>query len=308
MRRPTTTAAPRHTARPLKLLFGIGSQAIDARSARLVQEAPVRMLTSWYNGPADLSWMTAWKSSVVPRSYAQGYALHLIVWTDVPEGRVQTQYGPACGRPYPVSSRFLDDMRQLAQTFAGPTDGPPFYVTLFTEFQTYPCTDNTWNASPAVNAYYRALQDSYLAALKVFHSYAPNARVSLGWGGWQTRWDAPATGGGRSLFRYFADAMSASDFQSFQAMGPDNAEDVRAMVKVLGAYGPVMLAHYAPGYGSRGAAEGDLRTILDGAYLRRVAQDGLFALSFMENDYVTASEHGYGIIRKAVRRYGSASP
>jgi hypothetical protein len=37
-------------------------------------------------------------------------------------------------------------MRQLAQTFAGTAGGPPLYVTLFTEFQTYPCKDNAFNA------------------------------------------------------------------------------------------------------------------------------------------------------------------
>ena len=103
-------------------------------------------------------------------------------------------------------------MTQLAQTFAG---SGPLYVTLFTELQTYPCTDNTWVGS---ENYYRALQDQYLAALAVFRQHAPNAKVSLGWGGWQARWDDPAKGGGRSLFPYFADVLAASDFQSFQAM------------------------------------------------------------------------------------------
>jgi hypothetical protein len=30
----------------------------------------------------------------------------------------------------------------------------------------------------------------------VFHQHAPNARVSLGWGGWQTRWEDEASGAG----------------------------------------------------------------------------------------------------------------
>jgi hypothetical protein len=138
-------------------------------------------------------------------------------------------------------------MRQLAQTFAGTAGGPPLYVTLFTEFQTYPCKDNAFNADAQTTAYYRALKDRYMETLAIFHQLAPNARVSLGWGGWQARFDDPKTGAGRSMFAAFADVMRASDFQSFQAMQSDsNVEDVRAMVRTLGVYGPVMLAHYKP--------------------------------------------------------------
>ena len=79
-----------------------------------------------------------------------------------------------------------------------------------------------------------ALKDRYIETLAVFHQNAPNAKVSLGWGGWQTRFDDPSTGAGRSMFAYFADVMRASDFQSFQAMQTDsNAADVRAMTHVL---------------------------------------------------------------------------
>ena len=54
------------------------------------------------------------------------------------------------------------------------------------------------------------------------------------------------------MFQYFEDVLRASDFQSFQAMSSDaNIEDVRAMVKRLGVYGPVLLAHYKPDNGSQ---------------------------------------------------------
>jgi hypothetical protein len=54
------------------------------------------------------------------------------------------------------------------------------------------------------------------------------------------------------MFQHFADVLRASDFQSFQAMQSDgNVEDVRAMVRTLGAYGPVMLAHYKPNIARR---------------------------------------------------------
>ena len=156
------------------------------------------MLTSWYNGPGDLEWMAAWRHSEVPRAYAAGYRLHLIVYSGDAEGPVPTSHGQACGRAYPLSDRFPDDMRRLARIFAGPAGGLGLYVSLFTEFQTYPCTDNAWNADPTATAYYRALKDRYRSTQALFHQVAPNARVSLSWGGWQARWDDPPPGpGGR---------------------------------------------------------------------------------------------------------------
>jgi hypothetical protein len=307
----TTTAAPATSAASAapRLLFGIGPEADAARSARLVRDAPVRMLTSWYNGPGDLAWMSGWRNSLVPSAYAAGYALHLIVYTGDPEGPIATPHGDACGRRYPLSGRFLDDMRRLARIFAGAASGPRLYVSLFTEFQTYPCSDNAWNANAAVNAYYRALKDRYRAALAIFHQLASNARVSLSWGGWQARWDDPATGAGRSLFRQFADVMRASDFQSFQAMATDgNVRDIRSMVRALGTYGPVMLAHYKPDNGSGTVFQADLRAILTDRYLTEVTRDGLFAMSFMDATNLTASSELYELVRRAVRRYARVPP
>jgi hypothetical protein len=300
----TTTAGRRpEPARP-RLLFGMGPEANDARNVRLVQQAPVRMLTSWYNGPGDLAWMTGWKSGLVPRAYAAGYAMHLIVYSGDAEGPIATSYGEACGRRYPLSSRFLDDMRQLARVFAGAASGPRLYVSLFTEFQTYPCSDNAWSVNSAANAYYRALKGRYRAALATFHRLAPNARVSLSWGGWQARWDDQATGAGRSLFRHFEDVMRASDFQSFQAMATDsNVSDIRAMVRTLGVYGPVMLAHYKPDDGSRAVVEADLRAILTDRYLADVTEDGLFAMSFMDGTILAASSELFEFVRQAIGRY-----
>jgi hypothetical protein len=222
-----------------------------------------------------------------------------VVFSNGPEVPLSTAYGPACGRGYPLSSRFVGDMAQLAQAFAG---SGPLYVTLFTEFQTYPCADNAWVGS---ESYYRALKDQYLAVMAVFRQYAPNANVSIGWGGWQARWDNPTTGAGRSLFPHFADVMQASDFQSFQAMESDtNVEDVRAMVRILGAYGPVMLAHYKPDNGSCAVATSDLTTMLTDAYLRDVTENGLFAWSFMDEGIVTCSPGLSTLVRSAVASYG----
>jgi hypothetical protein len=305
---PTTTPT---TQRPRaawpRLLFGIGPEANQARVTSLARQAPVRMLTNWYNGPSDLGWMAAWRHSEVPRAYAAGYRLHLIVYSGDAEGPVPTPYGQACGRAYPLSDRFPDDMRRLARIFAGPAGGPRLYVSLFTEFQTYPCTDNAWNADPAATAYYRALTDRYRATQAIFRRLAPNARVSLSWGGWQARWDDPATGAGRSVFRHFADVLRAADFQSFQAMATDtNAADIWAMVRALGVYGPVMLAHYKPDNGSGAVFAADLRTILTDRYLAEVARRGLFAMSFMDGTNLAASAELHGFVRRAVRRYAGS--
>jgi hypothetical protein len=290
-----------------RLLFGIGPEADAARVTSLARQAPVRMLSSWYNGPGDLDWMATWRSSEVPRAYAAGYHLHLVVYSGDPEGPVSTPHGEACGRGYPLSARFPDDMRRLARIFAGPTGGPRLYVSLFTEFQTYPCRDNAWNVDRAATAYYRALKDRYRETQAIFHQLAPNARVSLSWGGWQARWDDRATGAGRSLFGHFADVLRASDFQSFQAMATDsNAGDIRSMVRILGAYGPVMLAHYKPDNGSGAVFEADLRTIFTDRYLAEVTGRGLFAMSFMDGGNLAASGELQGLARAAVRRYGRA--
>ncbi|TME82909.1 MAG: hypothetical protein E6I45_04950 [Chloroflexi bacterium] len=274
-----------------------------ARATRIAHQAPIHMLSSWYNGPSDLNWMTdAWHQSIFDSARAAGYALHLITWSDVPETTFTASTGTVCGRPYPLSDRWLGDMRQLAVTFGGPRSGPPLYVTLFTEFQTYPCIDNAWNPNAQVNAYYRA---------QVFHRYAPNARVSLGWGGWQTRWDDPAIGGGRSMIRHFADAMRSSDFVSFQAMaGDSNVTDIRSMTRVLGAYGPVMLAHHMPDGDSNSQAtvyavfERDLRTLLTRSSIASLVDHGLFAWSFMDDAPIAHSSSLFDFVRTAVRTFG----
>jgi hypothetical protein len=287
------------------VLFGLGTEADSAQHSPLARQAPVRMLTSWYNGPGDLSWMSGWRTGTVAQAYAAGYALHLIVWTGAPEGALSTAYGPACGRGYPLSGRFIGDMQQLAQVFAGKAGGPPLYVTLFTEFQTYPCVDNAWSPDTQTTNYYRALQDQYRAAYGVFHRYSPNVRVSLGWGGWQASYDSPSDGGGRSLFGHFADLMRMSDFQSFQAMANDgNVGNIRDMVAMLGRYGPVMLAHYKPDNGAQSTFDADVRSIFTDAYLAEQVRAGLFAVSFMDGTNLSASASTFSFVKAAVARYG----
>jgi hypothetical protein len=308
-RRPAVTSTPapkpKPTPRPTpppRLLFGVGPEADGAKQTRIVRNAPVHMLTSWFNGHGDLGWMTGWRTTFVPQAYRAGFALHLIVYSGQSHTKIATKYGEACGQAYPLSSGFLEDMADLARTFKG---RGRLYVTLFTEFQTYACTNNQWNPNSETNAYWRALKDQYRAALGTFHRLAPNSRVSLGWGGWQTRWDKPSTGGGRSMFKHFADVMRLSDFQSFQAMQTDsNVGDVLAMTRALGAYGPVLLAHYKPNNGSQTVFNRDTRAMLNDSYLRKAVSAGLFAWSFMDDRNMSASASTYTRIVKAIQRYG----
>lgn len=302
---PLPTARPPAAGGPSTLLFGLGPVANSARDHKLAKEAPVSMLTTWYNGTRDLGWMRGWQNSLIPQSYASGKTLHLIVFADGPETRIATRRGTACGRAYPLSDAFLRDMRELAQVWAGKPDDPPLYVTFFTEFQTYACRDNAWNPNSETNTYYLTLKDQYRAAMKIFHETAPNARVSLGWGGWQVRFDQPEIGGGRSMFQHFADVMCESDFQSFQAMESDtNVEDVRQMVDVLNDYGPVMLAHYKPNNSSQATFDRDVRAMLTGSYIAEMTKQGLFAWSFMDPKNLDGSSSTYTFVRDAVRRYG----
>ena len=207
------------------------------------------MLTSWFND-SDLSWMSTWRPTVVLPAYRRGFALHLIVWDGGPEGPLDTPYGRACGRAYALSGQFTD-MRVLARTFAGGRGDP--YVTLFAEFQTFPCRNNAWAPDASTQAYYEKLKDQYRAALAIFHSEAPNARVSLGWGGWQAAWRFQ----GRwwevdvcTLRRRHA-RIVVPELQSLDS--PTAVRDARAMTRALRPYGPVMLAFYKPRAVSGGA-------------------------------------------------------
>jgi hypothetical protein len=298
---PTASPTPPSPSSPT-LLFGMGPEADGALRTRLYAEAPVNMLTSWYNGINDLGWMPDWEDDLVPQAYARGEALHLIVWSDVPETTISTQYGTACGRPYPLSDRFLADMQTLAHTFRVRDSDDRFYVTMWSEFQTFACSDSAWNPNAQTNAYWRALKDRYLEVLPIFR--AAGADVSLGWGGWQASFDNPTTGGGRSMFQHFADVMNASDFQAFQAMESDsNVQDVRDMAAILEPYpGGTMLAHYKPDNSSQATFDADTTAMLTDSYLNEV---GLFAWSFMDNANLAASETTFQRVKAAVIRYGA---
>ena len=286
------------------VLFGLGPEADGARRSPLRAAARIGMLSSWYNGPSDLGWMTAWKDTEIRRDYAAGYALHLIVWSGEAHTILQTRYGPACGQAYPLSGRFLTDMERLARAFTAPP-GRRLYVTLFSEFQTYACNGNAWSSDARTSAYFGALEDQYRRALAIFHRLAPGSAVSLGWGGWQARWNAPASGGGRSLFAHFASVMRASDFESFDVIGSGSAaSDMLAMTRQLARFGPVMLAYYKPGEPTAAGRRAELATVLSASLLGRLTRERLFAFGFMDDGFAAGDPASVAIVRRAVASSG----
>jgi hypothetical protein len=309
---PTATAAPTATPAIPHLLFGLGPEVDGAKDSQLTLNAPVRLMSMWWNTTNDANgWLTdAYHRSMYASQYALGRSIHLISWANGrPDGTFEespfsTQYGVACGRPYPLSDQYLLDLDRVIDAVSG---SGQLYVTLFTEFQTYPCLDNAWLASAQVTNYYRALQDRYMVAMQHIHARNPNAKVSLGWGGWQWGWDDPALGGGRSLVPYFANLMRASDFQSFQSMmngGNGNADDIQQMTELLNDYGPVMLAHYQPNNGDCVTFASDVHTIFTDQYMADVVGRGLFAFSFMEDNCLNQDPTLYQFVKDAVIRYG----
>ena len=300
---PTETPSPTPTISPVKsskIIFGIGSQAGPAMDFRIVKETPISMLTSWYNGTKDLEWMRVQQDDLVPRLYKNKYIVHLITWTDLPEVSIDTPYGPACGRPYPVSTQVVEDMRELAQIYNGPG---PMYVSLFTEFQTFTCTDNNWIGN---ENYWNTLKDNYRKIKDIFHTVAPNSKVSLSWGSWQSTYDDKVNQGGKSLFPYFADVIQESDFASFQAMQSySNIQEIKDMTRILGSYGKdVMLAHYKPANGSVAVFESDMNSLFTDEVTNELTKNGLFAISFMDDEIINKSETSYQIVKNGILKYG----
>lgn len=294
------------TVPPAQLLFGLGTEADGDLTAALTAAAPISMLTSWFNGTSDLNWMTSWRNDVVPNAYAAGYALHLIIFAgDATISTINTAYGTAHGRAYPLSAQFQTDAVALAKIWAGPANGPPLYVSMFTEFQEYAQTSNSW--LPETN-YWKAFKDAYNTAMAAFRLNAPNSQVSLCWGGWQARYDDPSLGGGRSMFPHFADVMTASDFSSFQLMQDDsNVADFITMTQTLAAYKkPVVVAHYKPNAAGQPTFHADITSFFTDAFMAARVADGLNAFSFMDQQLLVAPD--YATVVAAVNRYGIARP
>ncbi|RSM67986.1 hypothetical protein DMH04_47690 [Kibdelosporangium aridum] len=291
------------------LLYGLGDQINSALASELVRDTPVRMLTTNYHKPNDLPKLAGSRDTLVANAYAQGYALHVVVsdWdVDDPEVPVDTKYGVGCGRPHPLSPDFPRHMRTLARIFAGQADGPPLYVTMFQEVNKFACVDGAYAADPQTTAYYKALKDRYLEVRQIIQDEAPNARVALGWDGYQSNKDDPATSGGRSMFAQFADVLRASDFQSVLVRQPDgNVEQVRRTVRILGEYGPVMMAAYGNKSTPGQVVDQDMRALLTDQSIAELTGLGLFAWNFnTEPVLVRAGRPTLDFVKDIVRRTG----
>ncbi|MFI7676501.1 protein kinase [Actinophytocola sp. NPDC049390] len=295
-----------------KLLYGLSGGANLAQASELVRDAPVGMLTTTFHQSSELAGLTSWRGSVVPDAYDQGFALHLLVpsWEDDdnPEVPFDTGYGRACGRQEPFTDTFGDDMRSLARIFAGRADGPPLYVTVFHEVSAMACGDDGYYSNTeATRAYFRALKDRYVEIRDIIHAEAPNARVGLGWQGWQaTIDDHPEAGGGASMFEDFADVLAVSDFNSvlsWQETG--NVEQIRESVRILGEYAPVMVAAHANDDVPPDVIDKDMRTLLTDSSIADLVADGLFAWGFNEErGIVDAGAPTVEFVKDVVRRTG----
>ena len=80
-----------------------------------------------------------------------------------------------------------------------------------------------------------------------------------------------------------------------------------AMVHTLGAYGPVMLAHYKPDNSSQATFDSDTRAMLTDSFLSEMRAAGLFAWSFMDQANLS-SPQSYQFVSAAVQRYGTNTP
>jgi hypothetical protein len=246
-----------------------------------------------------------WHADVIPRIYASGRAVHLIVGPDKPGVSISTKYGRACGQEYPLERDFLTDMTRLARAFAGPADGPPLYVSMFHGLQKVACANDGYLTDPATTAYYMALKERYFEVLDLFHREAPNAKVALNWDGWTASYDVAKNGAGRSMFQYFVEAMAASDFQSFNAFVKEgNAEQIRQMVAVLGRYGRVMVAYFGPYLGRVPIYQADLQATFAPDALARLVSEGLFAFSFRDDEVLRVSPSTMTMATTVVRDYG----
>ena len=224
------------------------------------------MLTSWFNGSSDLSWMSRWRPTVVLPAYRRGSRSISSFGTAVPKRRLQTPHGPACGRAYACRARFSTTCAFLLARLRAPAG--PLYVTLFAEFETYPCLDNAWSPGPSDDGVLRDAQGS-----------VPRGAGDLPGGGTERsrvarvgrlagEWSDPRSAAAVRSSGTSRTSCGSSGFQSFQSLeAPDAIRHATAMTRVLGRYGPVMLAFYKPAGATPAAQRAALSSFLSPANL-----------------------------------------
>ncbi|HKI45882.1 MAG TPA: hypothetical protein VKA08_11185 [Balneolales bacterium] len=278
-----------------KILWGIGDEIKSAEQTPIFQSSPVHMITSWYNGPSDTTWMKNYiKSSTISDLYGKGYALELVVWL-------------ANEPAYAISPDFQHDAALLARIFRG--NGPnygPLYVVLFTEFETY-SNDST---------YFPKLKDAFLNARDTIKAVYPKAEVALGFGGYD--WSGIKH---VNLKNWEVEALKAGDFVAVQEMHyPEDVDlmisQVRNSVRQLGSYGkPVMISHFRITPKKRdtpqlpaNAFDYFVKKMFNWQSLDTLAREGLFSVGFMNGHYINDPGPAYFNIRNVIVRHASRNP
>jgi hypothetical protein len=261
------------------LSFGMGDELAGAVSSPAYLSAPsaFKTLTSWYNGPGDMSWMSGYSQGDMSHWYEQGKSLELVVWL-------------ANNPSYAISSQFQSDIRTLTSIFQGLNPASdPLYIVLYTELDTY-------GSGP----YLASLEQSYLQAVDGIHSVDPYAQVGLGFGGY----DWPPSAGSDPNLSAWAPAIQASDFTTFEdeqseaSVDPNGQNDVvdalEDAVAQLSQYGkPIMVSNFQIWGDDDSEAAAEFSDAVDklftGSELQTLTSEGLFAVNFMDNQYINDS-------------------
>jgi hypothetical protein len=279
-----------------KILWGMGDELGGMESTPLYQNGGVNMVTAWYNGPGDLSWMSGISRSSVDAYYAQGKSIQLIIWL-------------ANDTQYAISDQFVNtDLPKLINIFKG---NGPLYIVLYTELETY-----YDKSTPAGLAYRDSLKTAYLKDLTTIHSLTPNAKGCLGflgqfWYPGPTRdfsyWEN-GNGAGTHNTSTDANAMTASDMLCSQEMQSALTKDpsgnsiivdqIRNGVAQFSQYHkPIMISHFKVwddpkpiNQASKDNSVASFGTVVNSlftnAQLAQLKSQGLFAWGFMSDSYI----------------------
>lgn len=107
---PSTPDLPQDIS--TEILWGMGNEISSARESPIFNQAPVRMISSWFSKPEDLEWMRYYPDrNTLATLYGQGYAQELIIYL-------------ADHTEYAVSPEFQSDLQELIKIFKG--NGPDY--------------------------------------------------------------------------------------------------------------------------------------------------------------------------------------
>jgi hypothetical protein len=293
---PTIVIESAHASSTIpKLIFGMGDEISGAEATPIYNASPINMVTSWYNDPGDLSWMSGYTGTgQIEQIYAAGKANELVV---------DLNSDPS----YAVSSQFQTDIATLTSIFKG--KGPvygPLYIVLFTEFDTY---------EPGNTAYVSQLMTAYIKAVGVIHSVDPQAKVSLGLGGYN--WSSSPTA--TTDLSLETTAIQDSDFVAVQAMQDCSNEgqlenEVHASIAQLSTFHKPIMVSYMKLWGTSSnipcqtsAMSTFEADIFNDATLTTLTSEGLFAWGFMDDNYINAPGASFSTAVSDIERYSSGT-